>query len=283
MEKEKLHDLGKFYASQRSGRGYTQKDVETIGLKKSQISNFENGKNMLSADRLLLAIQGINMSPNEFFHALNGYQGTKMQLFTRQLMEFQASRDSENIKKLIIEEPKSIHEALENVMIKSVVKEITGENLVTSEESSLVGKYLTNIDEWTEYEVAIFAYGIETLDVGDVYWLGKEMIERSEFYMQLVLNRQIIIRTTLHAFAYMIEHGEFKYAQYFNQQLEKMVSERELMDWIFYKFLNMIFDYKTEKTSHLVDEMQKYIDCLDIVGAKVTAQMFTKMLIDVSN
>ena len=67
--KEKLTDLGAFYATLRISRGYTQDQVATKGLSKSQISNFENGKHMLSASSLLLAIRGIHMSANEFFYA----------------------------------------------------------------------------------------------------------------------------------------------------------------------------------------------------------------------
>jgi Rgg/GadR/MutR family transcriptional activator len=283
MNKDKLYEMGEFYASQRISRGYTQKDVATARLTKSQISNFENGKNMLSADRMLMAIQGINMSANEFFHALNGYHATKMQVLTRQLMEFQENRNVAGAKSLLIKVPKNVHERLENVMIKSIIKEITGENLLTINEGKLVGKYLNSIDEWTEFEIAVFAYGIETLDVGDVYWLGKEMIERSEFYAQLVLNKQIVIRTTLHAFTYMIEHDEFKYAQYFSHKLTGMISERELMDWVFYNFLKKLLEFKMKKASNLIEEMQNSISCLKVLGADVTAQMLSEMLLDANN
>mgnify|MGYP003589436441 CR=1 FL=1 len=278
MDKQKLTDLGEFYATQRISRGYTQDHVATKGLSKSQISNFENGKHMLSASSLLLAIRGINMSANEFFYALNNYHASTIQVLTARLIKIQESEDVAGARRLLLKTPKSSHDALQNVMIKSVIKEMTGQNLVTLREVNLVGNYLTSIDEWTEFELAIFGFCIEILDVGDVYWLAKEMLERTVFYSELVLNQHIIRRISLHVFAYMIVHDELAYAHYFSHQLKILMHERWLTDWLRYKFLKNLLAFKLTSAPQLVDDMAASIDCLMMLDAKQLAKKLIKLL-----
>ena len=67
-------ELGEFYKELRLARKLKQSDVACAGLTASQLSKFELGQSMLSADKLILAIQGINMNFDEFGHKLNNYQ-----------------------------------------------------------------------------------------------------------------------------------------------------------------------------------------------------------------
>ena len=63
-------ELGEFYKELRLARKLKQSDVACAGLTASQLSKFELGQSMLSADKLILAIQGINMTFDEFGHKL---------------------------------------------------------------------------------------------------------------------------------------------------------------------------------------------------------------------
>ena len=49
----------------RLARKLKQSDVACAGLTASQLSKFELGQSMLSADKLILAIQGINVTFDE--------------------------------------------------------------------------------------------------------------------------------------------------------------------------------------------------------------------------
>lgn len=55
-------ELGEFYKELRLARKLKQTDVACEGLTASQLSKFELGQSMLSADKLILAIQGINVT-----------------------------------------------------------------------------------------------------------------------------------------------------------------------------------------------------------------------------
>lgn len=59
------------------GRKVKQNDVASQFLSTSQLSKFESGQSMLSADKMIRAIDGIHMTFVEFGYALNDYQPTE--------------------------------------------------------------------------------------------------------------------------------------------------------------------------------------------------------------
>lgn len=75
MDQEQLMQLGELYRDLRIARGLKLKDVARENLSLSQISRFENGQTMLTADKLLLAIEAIHMTFPEFSYAVNHYFG----------------------------------------------------------------------------------------------------------------------------------------------------------------------------------------------------------------
>lgn len=88
MHIDRKIQLGELYKELRIARGLKQKDVARKGLSIAQLSKFENGQTMLSADKLLIAIESIHMTFEEFGHKLNNYElpkdiilGKKYQLY----------------------------------------------------------------------------------------------------------------------------------------------------------------------------------------------------------
>ena len=87
-------ELGEFYKELRLARKLKQSDVACAGLTASQLSKFELGQSMLSADKLILAIQGINMNFDEFGHKLNNYQESLHMQIGRKVVDRFAHQDN---------------------------------------------------------------------------------------------------------------------------------------------------------------------------------------------
>ena len=87
--------LGELYRELRMARGLKLKDVAGQKLSVSQLSKFENGQSMLTADKLLVAISAIHMSFSEFGHALNHYQESSYFKLGNQLANLQVAGDNE--------------------------------------------------------------------------------------------------------------------------------------------------------------------------------------------
>ena len=96
-------ELGELYRELRIARGLKLKDVVRDNLSLSQLSRFENGQTMLSADRMLLAISGIHMTFAEFGYALNNYKETPYFAVGKKIMELYGKQDVEGLKGLLEE------------------------------------------------------------------------------------------------------------------------------------------------------------------------------------
>ncbi|GAB2023819.1 hypothetical protein RyT2_29000 [Pseudolactococcus yaeyamensis] len=132
MEKEyfdeEISSVQETFKELRKARGYTQANVSDEVVSKSLISKFENGTSMLAADKLFRAISNLNMTPNEFVSALNNYQPDRMeQLYnTLNQIRFSGLQGVEQSEKLIIKGTDDKFEILSNIMIKSVLQDVTG-------------------------------------------------------------------------------------------------------------------------------------------------------------
>ena len=96
-------ELGEFYKELRLARKLKQSDVACAGLTASQLSKFELGQSMLSADKLILAIQGINMNFDEFGHKLNNYQESLHMQIGRKVVDRFAHQDIAGLEQLLEE------------------------------------------------------------------------------------------------------------------------------------------------------------------------------------
>src|SRR5574337_479142 len=88
MEKELIgQNIWDYYHQVRRDRGYSMGDVAISNpyLTTSQLSRFESGQNMLSIDRFLAAVSGLNMTTCEFF-ALRDNQPSYYQRFSQKMM-----------------------------------------------------------------------------------------------------------------------------------------------------------------------------------------------------
>ena len=95
-------ELGEFYKELRLARKLKQSDVACAGLTASQLSKFELGQSMLSADKLILAIQGINMNFDEFGHKLNNYQESLHMQIGRKVVDRFAHQDIAGLEQLYL-------------------------------------------------------------------------------------------------------------------------------------------------------------------------------------
>lgn len=78
-------DLGAFYKETREKLGYSQRDAESVYCDHSLISRFENGETVLRADKLLMAINGLDLTPTEFFVWHGDYLPNRLQMFNKKI------------------------------------------------------------------------------------------------------------------------------------------------------------------------------------------------------
>ena len=107
----------------RIARKVKQKDVAKNKLSVSQLSKFESGQTMLSADKMLEVIEGINLTFSEFGFALRDYKPTQHQLLMNKISKLSAENDKQSLLKLLdkYKESQLLYDKLNTLVIKNAI------------------------------------------------------------------------------------------------------------------------------------------------------------------
>ena len=282
MIDEKINfDVGAFFKEIRRTRGYTQKDAGGDYISKSQLSRFENGETILTAEKLYYAITQISMTPNEFFNAFNDYKLDRMQELYRTLDNIQLSlKDGiEKSKTLVIKKLKDKFERLSNVMIKSVLQDITGKKYVSREEYLLVGDYLSAIDYWSEFELKLLYYTCGILDLGDIRWFGEMLVERAEHFNK-GYNQRLFLATLSNLYEGLVmDRQELEEATYFREQLEKFVVRQHGEIWIIFTIIKLFHDCLLKDTKENRKRIEDYLNAAEVIGVDFLVNYYRNRLL----
>ena len=261
--------IKKIFKELRKARGYTQADVSDDIVSKSLISKFENGTSMLAADKLFRAIENLNMTANEFVRVLNNYRPDRMERLYHTLnhIRFAGLEDSEQLERLLIDEPTDKFEILSNIMIKSVLQYVTGKQYVSKAEKVIVGDYLTELDIWTEFEVKLLYYTCSILDNGDCRWFGEVLIDKSKnFYA--TMHQRLFLVTLLALYDSCLQHEDLFDAAFFREQISQFDFEEDLVVIVNFQILIDLHDYIENPTNENFIKAEKYIDKVEALGVK---------------
>lgn len=272
-------ELGELYKELRMARGLKLKDIARDNLSVSQLSKFENGQTMLAADKLILAIQGIHMTFSEFSYALTQYQENSLFKIGRKLVELQAKKDVEGLKKILKDyrdtETYNVYNRLNKLVIKAAVYSLDSSFEITTEEKEFLTSYLYAIEEWTEYELYLFGNTLFILSDDDLVFLGKAFVKRDKLYRELPEHKKRAELVLINLILILIEHRNFYYASYFIENLENMLTYQDMFARIFLNFLKKVMAYLNGQRVSLSD-LEDYINLIDQLD-NPTLVMFLKV------
>ncbi|MGO3299007.1 Rgg family transcriptional regulator [Pseudolactococcus laudensis] len=274
MAKEVMTDeisaIRKTFKGLRKARGYTQADISDEIVSKSLISKFENGTSMLAADKLLHVIAKLNMTPNEFVNVLNDYQPDRMQKLYNTLnqIRFSGLQGVKRSEKLIIEETTDKFEILSNIMIKSVLQDVTEKQYVSLVERNIVGDYLNGLDNWTEFEVKLLYYACPILDRGDFKWFGELLLERTKHFYSGSL-KNLFVGTLMNLYDGVLEYQELDDAVFFRDKISQFDFGGDLIAIVNFQMLTDLHDYIENPTKENLIKVENYLDKVDALGGEL--------------
>lgn len=271
----KTLEIGMYYKQVREERGYTLADVAMSSdyLDKSQLSRFESGQSMLSADRFLTAINGLNMTVTEFF-ALRSVEPSHYGIFSKKIMSYVMVGDITGLKGLIKPKARMKMDKIFNILVKSAILDISRENLVTSSEKKFLETYLLTIPYWTFFDVNIFGMCLEILDEKEVYDLGQDMLVSHELTQIIAFNSEIVKKTGVNLYVYLISKGWYRRAENIEKELDKLLTEWDMEEKISIHIFKKFAQYKEEKNPELFKAVQDDIYKLKKLGAVGIANRF---------
>ena len=264
-----VFDIQATFKALRKARGYTQADLADGTVSKSLISKFESGNSMISADKMLHLISKLNMTANEFVAALTHYQPDHMQRLYQTLnqLHFSGLQGVDSAEKLIVEKATDKFDILSNIMIKSALQELTGQHYIYECDRYIVGDYLTDIDNWTEFEVKLLYYVCPILDSGDCRWFGEILIERQSYFYHGV-HRRLFILTLIRLYQCLLEHETLDYATFFRDKICQLAFDDHLIATVKFQILRDLHDYINKPTKENVIKVERYLNQVEALGIK---------------
>ncbi|WP_314830740.1 Rgg/GadR/MutR family transcriptional regulator [uncultured Streptococcus sp.] len=266
---KKSVELGELYKDLRIARGLKLKDIARDNLSLSQLSKFENGQSMLSADKLLLAITGIHMSFAEFGHALNNYEVSNFFKLGQKIATLFSKQDITGLKNLLIDykdyEISEIYNQLNLIVIRSSIHSLEPTYAIDEKDKDLLSTYLYSIEEWTEYELYLFTNTMPLLTDEDLIFLSKTFLERDKLYASIPTHQNSSKLTLLNLIGQMIDRKQFYYVKYFSDILEERINYLDMFLIVNLKFLLLLSEYLQGKSENL-EAMKKYIETIQELG-----------------
>ena len=260
MDSNELLKLGEFYKELRIARKVKQKDVAKNKLSVSQLSKFESGQTMLSADKMLEVIEGINLTFSEFGFALRDYKPTQHQLLMNKISKLSAENDKQSLLKLLdkYKESQLLYDKLNTLVIKNAIHLIDRDFTLSLDDSKFLSNYLFDIEDWTAYEIHLFGNTMPFLSDTDLLFLGKELVSRSEIYSPLLDFRQALKYTYLNLISELVERRLTTHFNFFVNQLRMILDVFDTFEIILLNFLVLVYSYLIENSVNL-EEVEQYI------------------------
>lgn len=163
---------GETFHKIRKQFGISLSELSSIGIQKSTLSNFERGKSMMTFDKVVLTLQYMGVSLEDFENFLNRYYALDPLFLLDQVQEVVISNQSEKLNKLLdIAEQEGHH------YIALAIKQLL--NKVSKKEVEEIVDYLYQIEVWSYKELCIFYLVIETLNSSDIIYLLRNFFKNN--------------------------------------------------------------------------------------------------------
>ncbi|SNU87026.1 putative transcriptional regulator MutR [Streptococcus merionis] len=252
------------------------KDVINDKLSQAQLSRFENGQTMLSADKLLVAISAIHMSLAEFEHAYHQYEDSSFFKQAKLISKYHSSKDIEKLKTLLTiygdnHETYDIYNRLNKLVISCAIHDLNSENIISDSDKEFITTYLYSIEEWTEYELYIFGNTLQILSNSDLIFLGKAFTERDSIYLSIPNNKHRTQLVLLNLIFELLERNNTYYTHYFVNHLESIVTYQDMFTRTVLIFLKKVLSYQEGKNITVMD-LENYIEDIKKLGHEDVAE-----------
>ncbi|MFZ2347983.1 helix-turn-helix domain-containing protein [Lactococcus chungangensis] len=268
-------DLGAFYKETREKLGYSQRDAESVYCDHSLISRFENGETVLRADKLLMAINGLDLTPTEFFVWHGDYLPNRLQMFNKKMNAYVINGDVEGLKTLLKTRAIRNEDKIFNIVAKCAIFDLSDEMLITKSERKFIEKHFNGVKQWTIYEMSVFAHCLEVLDVGEAYDIGQDILKSDEFSKIIASNAALAKKTLVNLYVHLICHGSYRYAEKLKRGIDNFLTEWDMSEKIILHIFEKFSLYRQEKNPELLSEIQDDIQILNRFGATGMAKRMT--------
>ncbi|MCK4030540.1 Rgg/GadR/MutR family transcriptional regulator [Streptococcus iners] len=262
--------LGEFYRELRRSRLVKQKDVVGGDFTAAQLSRFESGKSMLAADKLIVAVEGINMTMEEFTYKYHGYKEAPHIELANLISDLYYRQDRDGLEALLesdlLNAEGNLYARLNGIVIKVALAALDGQSDFDDEDREFLSDYLFAIEEWTSFELYLFLNAQMLLNDELIIVLILELKNKSHHYRNLRKNKQYLKEILINSITEMIERGRYVYAEQLLCDLESISEVCDALEHIFINYFRLCLKFlRTEGTETSKKKIEAFIASVGVV------------------
>ncbi|HEM4055686.1 TPA: helix-turn-helix domain-containing protein [Streptococcus suis] len=275
----------------REGKGKSLAEVAKGHISTSQLSRFENGESDITVSKLFGVLAEMNVDVDEFVYASQDFKKDELTRLLEQLKQSIYIRDVVTIKKILSEqlakaERDSCREfhRLNAILIAYKLSDLDKTVVVSKEDTAFLTDYLFQVDNWSYYELLLFANTMDELEHQTVMLFCRELIGRTQFYREMKLHRLAVSQILLSAYLVSVQHKELTDAVFLEKTIKSLFfDETEIFERILFKFGKAFYDYRKTGSANAILEMRKCIELLRAVDSQNIADWYERILEKIVN
>ena len=274
--------IGMLLREFRQSRNLTMKEVCDTDLSIAQLSKFERGVSELTINKLLVILDRLNITIEEFFHAEKEFELSEFEQLILDMKEHYIQRDVEKIIELRDAQLKKYEERdikffeLNAIMLSALIKDLDKDRYDENEREAKLIDHLMEVDLWCNYEIVLFANSIPLFTIESLVMLTNEMINNTQYYRLIAKHKTITIQTLTNVILVLLEKGETVHSKKFHDILEELL---ETDQYLLYeknvsKYLGGFYHYVTGDEERGIQLMEASIHTFDTLDRKQLADNF---------
>ena len=231
---EKELSYGQVFKNLRISKGFTQLEASRNVIAPTHLSNFENGKTMVSINHFFDLLQNINVNMFEFQNSLNQYLKNKdILLFNTEMANAIVENNPTKLKKIVKElenqlnyqsNSDNIKLRLDYIRAKAVLSYIDKSYFINKDEIIFLEDYLFRLSEWGQYDVALLGQCANFFDLITLMQLTKSMLSPFQDNTNIPYIKQAIIQTVLNIINIYEKNNAYNSAKKLIKYLENSVN-----------------------------------------------------------
>ena len=269
-----MENLGKVFREFRISKNYSLKEAAGEACSTSQLSRFELGESDLAASLFFEILDNIHVTIENFMDKARNFQHHEHVGLMAQIIPLYYSNDISGFQKLQeeqFEKAKSstnpLYFELNWILLQGLICQRDASFTMKQGDLNKVADYLFQTDEWTMYELILFGNLYSFYDVDYVARLGREVMEREEFYQEIGRHRKLVLILALNCYQYCLEHLAFENASYFEAYIVKIIGKSiKLYERNVFHFLKGFALYQKEGKKEGCKQMQEAMNIFDVLG-----------------
>src|SRR5699024_2093879 len=155
--------IGMLIREFRQSRNLTMKEVCDTDLSVAQLSKFERGVSEITINKLLVILDKLNITIEEFFHAEQEFELSEFEQLIVKMKEHYIKNDADRLLELRNEQLKKYKKSnikffeLNAIMLSALLKDLTNDKSKAPEMEEKLIDHLLEVDIWCHYEIVLFA------------------------------------------------------------------------------------------------------------------------------